>query len=178
MIHEVWAVGQYCLPMLCDCFKTHLCKGRKNKLYISFECLWQCSCLISHTNIYLLRRRRRPMSHGWPFVTLVMMEFHFCLSSAERYASCIDKSMSSLILSVQQSFWRPSATTCNTSLHKDLFKVVPSSGYYLLTWPKLTSHFSPNRNFQQTNFFYTNLKNGSISNVKHFGFLSKKFGII
>ena len=68
------------------------------------------------------------MSHGWPFVTLIMMEFHFCLSSADRYAAFIDKPVSSLISSTQQSLLM--ATTCNTSLHKDLLQVVPlSSGY-------------------------------------------------
>ena len=28
MIHEVWAFGQYCLPMLCDCFKRKTKKER------------------------------------------------------------------------------------------------------------------------------------------------------
>ena len=64
---------------------------------------------------------RHPMSHGWPFVTLIMMEFHFCLSSADRFASFIDKPVSSSISPVQRSVAQTVINQIQANFSADFF---------------------------------------------------------
>ena len=91
-------------------------------------------------------------------LTLVMMEFHFCLSSADWYAPFIDKPEFFDSVCPTKFLTATEATTCNTSLHNDLLKVVPlSSGYvtkvlklvFVNFWGQGGSFFSyqiPNKN--------------------------------